>query len=250
VGLLAVVAVPVGWVAATQIATWDFVGTVDEVVWDRLRPFALVLGVLIVTVGVVWWLGRRTRLLPRLSVLTLVVAFLYAAVIPVAYAFWERNAPEARRPRTQVPTYIEGDQLEAAAWLRREADIDDVLVTNIFCASPSGYRPGCEVNSMWVGGQTGLRMVLGDWGFTPENLSASSTSRLRQRPAPWPYRKSLSERLVEQPSRKVVDELCTRYGARWALIDDRASDVSTGLTEFAEPVHQQGHTTVYRLRCG
>ncbi|WP_262850180.1 hypothetical protein [Mumia quercus] len=245
--VLVVAGASAGWVAS-QIAPWDFVGTVPERVWDRLRPYALVVGVGVVVVPLVW-VAWRKRATSRLSLLTAITVFAYAAVVPGAAVFVDQNQRVPGSPNPVASYYVEGDQLAAATWLREEADLDDVLVTNIFCGPPSAYGPDCPVNSMWIAGATGLRMVLGDWAFAPANLAEDSTVPLTRRPAPWPERLALSRALVEKPTRAVVDELCDDFGARWALVDDRASDVSPQIDDYLRLVHREGHVSVYRLRC-
>jgi hypothetical protein len=109
--------------------------------------------------------------------------------------------------------------------------------------------PHCRINSAWLGGLSGRRMVLGDWTYTSASMSRyNGTAQLDRMPTPWPERRRLSTQAVEHPTPQLLGRLRRDYGARWIFADTRATMVSPRLKTLAALRYTSTHVRIYRLR--
>jgi hypothetical protein len=250
----AMIAVAVPGVAAAY-ATTTF-GPVDldaparAVIEGRLRPYSLMVASLAVAVLTTVLLRIRARRW-ALPLLTATTTFCLAASLPVAYLQLQAAQPPRMNPLPKVGVsypYVSPEQQRAALWLQRHSASTAVVATNMFCW-PMGQRtPGCQINSAWLPGLSGRRMVLSDWTYTSANMSRyDGTRQLNRMPAPWPERRRLSTQAVEQSTPQLLAQLRRDYDARWIFADTRATKVSPRLKTLAALRYTSAHIRIFRL---
>jgi hypothetical protein len=228
----------------------DLDGPMRSVIEGRLLPYALVLagpavGALLTV------LLRRVAPGWSLPMLTSVTACALAACVPIAAV----QVRDARPPRLDPPPrvgvtegYVSPEQQRAALWLNRHSAPTSVVATNVFCWRLGQRDDGCDVNSMWLSGLSGRRMVLSDWTFSSATEAAYDGTRpLNRMPAPWPERRRLSLEAVANPTPQVLERLRRDYGARWVFADRRASPVSPRLAALATLRYESPNISIYRL---
>jgi hypothetical protein len=242
-----------GMVAAHLTTTLDRVdldGPTWAVIVGRLRPYALMGAALVVSMVVAVLL----RVLVRrwsLPMLTAVTAFALGACLPIAFL----TVRDARPPRTDpLPkvgrsyAYVSPEQSRAALWLQRNSATTSVVATNQFCWPMGRDTPNCLINSAWLSGISGRRLVLGDWTYTTANFSAyDGTVPINRMPSPWPERVALSRQAVENPTPEVLQRLRRDYGARWIFADRRATRISPELERLADLRYRSANIRIYRL---
>ena len=249
---LLVVAVPgliAGYLASAGPAV-DLDGPMWAVIGGRLRPYALVLAGLAVAILAARLLRPVVRW-SALPMLTAVTAFALAACIPAAALEVRAARPPDMQPRPKVGVmyrYVSPEQQRAALWLNRHSASTSVVATNIFCWPMGQDSDDCRINSMWLSGLSGRRMVLSDWSFSSETSAAyDGTLPPNQMPTPWPERRRLSLDAVENPTPQVLQRLRRDYGARWIFADRRASKISPRLKDLATLRYQSRNISIYRL---
>lgn len=248
--VLAVPGIVAAWLT-TLLPAANIRGTVGVVVFDRLRPYLVMLAGL----GVALLLTRLLRIVNKgasLPLLTCVAGFALAAtlVAPVQQQLSAKPPRMNPLPRVGVSyPYISTEQQKAAIWLRDHSATTSVVATNSFCWPMGHDRPHCLVNSMWLSGLSGRRTVLSDWTYSQATMAAYDGSvGLNRMSTPWPERKSLSVHAVKAPTRKVLGRLRHDYGARWIFADDRSTPISPKLKKLASLRYQSDHIEIYRLR--
>jgi hypothetical protein len=220
-----------------------------SVIAGRLRPFALLLGALALSIAVALLLRRRARSW-SLPIFTAAAVASLAACLPVAYLRVHEARPPRLDPLPKVLSYqyISPEQQRAAMWLQRHTPSTAVVATNIFCWPMGRDTPDCVKNSMWLSGISGRRMVLSDWTYTSANMkSYDGTTPQGRMPAPWPERQRLSLQAIEDPTKDVLRRLNQDYGAQWVFADSRASKISPRLESLATLRYESKHIKIFRL---
>jgi hypothetical protein len=228
----------------------DLDGPTRSVVEGRLRPYALLLAGLAVAVlaaALLRVLARRWSL----PMLTAVTAFCLAACLPAAIVQVRDARPPRLDPLPKVGVsyrYVSPEQSRAALWLNRHSAPTSVVATNMFCWRMGHDTDHCVVNSMWLSGLSGRRMVLSDWSYSTANAAAyDGTHRFNQMSTPWPERRRLSLEAVRNPTPQVLERLRRDYGTRWIFADRRASTISPELARLAELRYRSRNISIYRL---
>jgi hypothetical protein len=183
--------------------------------------------------------------------LTAVTAFALAACLPVAFLTVRDAQPPRMGPLPRVGvsySYVSPEQSKAALWLKRHSTSTSVVATNQFCWPMGHDVPNCLVNSAWLSGISGRRLVLGDWTYTSATMSAyDGTVPINRMPPPWPDRVALSKQAVENPTPAVLQRLRKDYGARWIFADRRATRISPALGRLADLRYHSANIRIYRL---
>jgi hypothetical protein len=239
--------------ATTTLAPVDLGAPARSVIEDRLRPYALVLAALAVAV-LATVLLRICAPQWSLPMLTAVTIFCLAACLPAPLLQLQHTRPPRMDPLPKVGVsyqYVSPEQQRAALWLQRHSGSTSVVATNMYCWPMGKDRPGCTINSMWLSGLSGRRMVLGDWSYASATMSRYGASTLLNRtPAPWPERRRLSTQAVKSPTSQVLGQLRRAYGARWIFADSRASKIARRLQTLATLRYESTHIRIYRLHDG
>jgi hypothetical protein len=250
---LALAAVP-GVVAAylTTTGAWvDLNQSTWSVVAGRLRPYGLMFAALALALFLTWLLRL---VVPRAAVPTLAAAtaFCLAAAVPVPFLQVRAARPPRKDPLPVVGVsyqYVSPEQQKAATWLRQHSALTDVVATNIFCWPMGKDKPDCLINSTWLSGISGRRMVLSDWSYSAASMSAYDGTRVVSRmPTPWPERRQISTAAVEMATPAVLGRLRQEYDARWIFADVRSTKISPRLKMLATLRYQSRHIQIYQLR--
>jgi hypothetical protein len=223
--------------------TWSVIG-------GRLRPYGLIVAGLVVSVLLAALLRKAARR-ASLPMLTTVTAYALAACLPVAFLAVRDARPPRLDPRPKVGVsyaYVSPEQSRAALWLRRHSSSTAVVATNQFCWPMGHDVPNCLVNSAWLSGISGRRLVLGDWTYTLATMDAyDGTVPINRMPSPWPERVALSRQAVQNPTPEVLERLRRDYGARWIFADRRATPISPELARLADLRYRSANIRIYRL---
>ncbi|MCG7323083.1 hypothetical protein [Arsenicicoccus bolidensis] len=144
------------------------------------------------------------------------------------------------------------DQLEAAALLRDQAGLDDVVVTDTHCLWPGQtLATECDARSFWVTAFGGRRTLVSGWAYGRRVLSAPVTKGRGYATMPFwdqPLLR-LNDRVIEQARTDDLAAVC-RMGARWVLDDTRLGRTSPRLADVADLELSSPQVRVYHLRCG
>lgn len=250
---LVVVSIPavIAAYVTTTFATVNVRAATADVIEGRLRPYTL----MVVTLAGALMLALLLRVFVRrlsLPLFTAAVAFALAASLPVPV----QAVLNARSPTMTPPPevgvsyqYVSPEQQKAALWLQRHSAMTAVVATNSFCWPMGKDTPGCFVNSMWLSGLSGRRMVLSDWTYTSANMANyDGTKPINCMHSPWPERRILSTRAVEAPTARILGQLRRDYDARWIFADDRATKISPKLKRLATLRYRSEHIEIYQLR--
>ncbi|MGH3447013.1 MAG: hypothetical protein ACRDP4_05255, partial [Nocardioidaceae bacterium] len=238
---------------------WPRVDTADPGTgaFVRLLPYALAGVVIAALVGMWRLLPRLRRVGPRLPVLTVVLAFAFAAGVPAAandlrtpirLALQGQPIPYSSR---EAPRLVTVEEQRAALWLRHHAAGHGRVVTNVMCV-PTRYERGCQATGFWVGALSGLPVVMGGWAYTEKGRdqypAGSHGPSYKYRPSPYPERERLSLQIVRDPVDQVARELRGKYQARWIFADRRATAVSPAITRYARLRYRNHDVAIYALQ--
>ena len=250
---MVVLAVPTA-IAAYLTTTFDPVdldAPTWEVIQERLRPYAVTLAALALSIT----LALPIRIHARQWSLPLLTALLTAALgacLPLPYTQVRDVRPPTMNPLPKVGVsyqYVSPEQQRAALWLHRNSASTAVVATNMFCWPMGKDTSDCIINSMWLSGISGRRMVLSDWSYSSASMSNfDGTKAVYRLPPPWPERRRLSTEAVENPSPRNLGQLRADYDARWIFADDRATKISPKLKKLAKLRYESEHIRIYRLR--
>ena len=209
----------------------------------------LVAGGLLVTVGAVV-LALRPRLARRVTLRALGAA---AAVVVGLLTLWlvsfERTLLEERvlTGPPQTAARVSTQEIDAARWLERNSDPDDVIATNVHCRQKKTV-PLCDARAYWVTAFTQRRALLEGWAYTKaahERHGVGGRPYSRQ-PFEDPELFALNEGAFRDPTAATLDALRGK-GVRWLFADSAAGPVSPMLDELADLAYESGTVKIFRL---
>jgi hypothetical protein len=227
--------------------------------WALAQPF-LVLAVLAIVLGVVWYIARlffrplRSHGFAAYLVVLVACSGLGGAILIQESVDLARDDTEyileiyGSRISADGSRIVTRSEIQAALWLDAHAGEQDVVATNVHCLTPPTKR-GCDSRAFWVTGFGGRRAVIEGWGYTDEAVAAHGTNRLgyQVQPPADLERFELNERVFDSPTEEDLRTLRDRYGVRWLLADTDAGKVSPRLVRFARPRMADGPVTIYEL---
>lgn len=229
----------------------------DTGAFTRLVPYAVALLVAVAAVGIARLRRLRGPVGP-VPVLTLVIAFVFAAGTPAAaddlrepIRLAAQGAPVPYTSR-EAPRLVTAKEQQAGLWLRDHAGENGGgnVVTNVMCV-PTEYKDRCQSTAYWVGALSGLPVVMGGWAYTEKGRAVYAehpdAPSYKYRRSPYPERKRLSLTMIRNPSARVATRLHDEYGARWIFADRRATRVSPDITRFADLRYQNSDVLVLEL---
>ncbi|HEY0474375.1 MAG TPA: hypothetical protein VGD34_22045 [Kribbella sp.] len=245
----AVIAAAAGIVTAVALYLWWPTQVTNRSVFGAFARLVVPDLILAVVAAVVILLVNRARGAAAITVQLIVLTI--AASLPLQLIFAGKAINTATKPAAQNQsqrTYLTRPEQQAMMWLYKNKAVDDIAVTNVFCA-PVKYKPGCLDDAFWISGLSGVRQYLGGWAYTPTNLAASQhrTSFLMQ-PSPWPDRLKDSLDAVRKPTPQLLSRLKQQAGVDWIVADLRATPVSPELDSLAVRAYSNKDVRIYRLR--
>lgn len=219
-------------------------------VGGRLVPYAIAVVVIAVTILILRQLSSRVGWI-RVPVVVLVACFSCAAGAATAVYDLGSSVSRVRDDRavhSSNSRYVSAAEQRAALWLNKHSGENDVVATNVFCAS-TRYRTGCRSSAFWVSALTGRQLFIGAWAYTAKNLESygrGGNVDYQRLSSPWPDRVALSLAAVRSPTPATLTAL-ERRGVRWIFADRRATAVSPNLAQLATLSYRNADVMIFRL---
>ena len=211
-----------------------------------------VIGAVAVTVCAV--VGRGRGRTARLAFGVMAVAFVAgcgAVRVPGQAAAWALEHRVGWVDVSANPAQsIDADGVQAAQWIRDNSDVNDVLVTNVFCSNGSTRRVNiCDNRTFWVTAYAERRTIVSGWGYTATANGLASQAGIAnswQLPFWDQPRLDVVRDFLARPTDAGAQRL-SRSGAGWLLAVPGYDDVSPQMAELLAPVYRAGDVVVYRL---
>ena len=241
--VLVVVAAGLGVAAcwAARVVSADLSGVKGPLVWMLAALFVAAL-----LVAVLWKLGRRGGSLLTAFCASLVAACMVGATtLPLAGLVSEQaSLVMYGKVGYGGPTKAEAD---AARWLRRNSETDDMIATNAHCIIKRGEV--CDSRHFWIAAVSERQVLVEGWGYTNRAHRISISTGINPSLLPYWNRELLAanDAAFTAPSEAVIDRL-RRLGVRWLYADNRAGEVSPKLKDFVRLRHATLDATVYEIR--
>jgi hypothetical protein len=227
--------------------------TVNAWAWALAEPFLISAGAAVVVALIALGVGRAVtgrfawRALPAGLVAAVLGASFAGAIEGYARASYVGLVhPNPGRTSTRA---ITSDEMRAALWLGDHSGADDLIATNVHCASLTS-KNACDARAFWVVGLSGRRSLVESWGYTDQAVAANGVGGKSYplQPAPYPAQFALNQRAFTKGDPADVDRLKTEFHVRWLFADSRAQGgVSPRLPQDAHLVYRAGTASVYQL---
>lgn len=182
-------------------------------------------------------------------------AFLGAVVVTIlAAGFVSSGRTIARTHRTAAPPPVSAeaglavsrDQIEAARWIRDHSSIDDMVMTNRHCTTPTAPQDGCDSRRLVVAAFSERQMLLEGWTATPRSTELAPKGRGSITIAYWkPELLALNDGFIAQPDAVAAAKL-SAMGVRWVFVDFTRPHAGT-LEPFANLRFHTPGADVYEL---
>lgn len=217
---------------------------------DRPRPALTVammtrLGLLVVVLMVAAVLVRfivESRSQWRDATAVVALGLIVYSVVPALWNQFTSPLPPSPQPVAATDRYaFSADQMEAAGWLRDHAGVDDVVMTNRHCASPTWVN--CDSRRFPITAFTERQALLEGWAYTRSWAKGGGGDYYARF---WdPPLQDLNDGFIENPDARQAEALYD-LGVRWIFID-KTEEWSSDLDEFAAPVYETEWALVFEL---
>lgn len=181
------------------------------------------------------------------GVMTVAVFLVVATLVPTLHAQLTSSLPPSPPPLPPTERFaFSADQIDAARWLRDHSDVDDVVMTNRHCASPTWVN--CDSRRFPITAFTERRVLLEGWAYTrswvlsPDPLGKGDVYR----PFWDQAMQSRNDTFLDDPSRRLGEVLYERDDVRWIFID-KTVEWSKDLSDFATPAYETDWALVLEL---
>lgn len=145
-------------------------------------------------------------------------------------------------PLTEYASIAPGG-IEAARFIRRNSGSDDRIATNLHCHQARSSH--CLVGSYWIAGYAERRVLVEGWSYQSR---VDDTYPGAVQGSYWDEETlRLNDEVFANPTRENVEELRTKYGVQWLLLDERVSAPPKNLDRLTELRFQLGSVRVYQL---
>jgi hypothetical protein len=207
----------------------------------QLRPilsWAWLLVIIGAIAGVAWWFaGYRWRFLRGRGALVTLTAVLLAGAPGLIMD--ERKSLRYPNGGAYAPISLPQSRVDAARWVRDHSSPDDILATNAHCIGYFGTL--CDPRSFWLSAYAERRVLVEGWAFAPRVATNGIVPF-------WDQAKlAANDAAFAQPTRAGLDELRTRYGVRWLVVDRQVAVESPELVTLAHKVYDNHRIAVYSL---
>jgi hypothetical protein len=136
---------------------------------------------------------------------------------------------------------VSATQQDAAAWIRANTSVDDLLATNEHCVTPPPYPPPyniCLNLSYWLSGWSERRVLLESWGY--------GTVQLPFGPYPDAKFQSMNDGVFSDPTAEGVQWM-RDHGVHTLVVDRRYGRESPSLATFAKLRWQRDYLAIYTI---
>ncbi len=223
------IGVAVGAWAVLRAAQNPFIRPTDPM--PRVLWMALAIGVAALTIVVIGLIVGRRR--PALFGAMLVVLGGGITALPSDAHYYPNMGAIFHQ-------HVSVSQLAAAAWLRANTGVHDVLATNGHCVAPPA-QPDCLRLSFWISAFAERRVLLEGWGYSPrmlDNLRGAYVDPAVER---------ANDNVFAEPTAASVHWLRQR-GVRTLVVDRRYGDESPALADFASLSWERDYIAIYTMR--
>ena len=206
---------------------------------EPLLRWALLLCVVGVVAGVVWWIAglRWPSLRGRGAVVALTAVLVAGAPGLVMDEYKSVQSPNGGA-YANVP--LPKSRVDAARWVRDHGSPDDVIATNVHCLGYWGDV--CDARSFWLSAYAERSVLVEGWGFSPRQAVTGAV------PFWDPGKLSLNDQAFTAPTADGLRELRERHGVRWLVVDRTVGPESPVLATLADRRYDNGRLAVYQLR--
>ncbi|MEP6464060.1 MAG: hypothetical protein ABJC62_11750 [Frankiaceae bacterium] len=186
--------------------------------------------------------GRPLRAVGAVLIGTVLVA----GIIQVArYQLTTRPTPYAGSVPASAPLAVSRDQVNAARWIRDHSGVDDVVMTNRHCISPTVPRH-CDSRRFVVAAFSERQMLLEGWSGSARATAIAPRGRESIVLNYWrPDVLRLNDGFIEHPDAAAARRL-RALGVRWVFVDHTRPYAAT-LAPFAIPRFHNAGVDVYEL---
>jgi len=206
---------------------------------EPMLRWALLLGVVCVVAGLVWWVAglRWPSLRGRGAVVALTAVLVAGAPGLVMDEYKSVQSPNGGA-YANVP--LPKSRVDAARWVRDHSSPDDVIATNVHCLGYWGNL--CDARSFWLSAYAERSVLVEGWAFAPRHAVTGV--------APFwdPGKLSLNDQAFTAPTPAGLQELRNRYGVRWLIVDRTVGAESPLLATLSDRRYDNGRLAVYQLR--
>ncbi|NMM21952.1 MAG: hypothetical protein HHJ11_00345 [Phycicoccus sp.] len=175
-----------------------------------------------------------------------VVTILAASVTTAGIAMTKTHRPDAPPVRSGKDLAVSRDEIEAARWIRDHSSIEDMVMTNRHCVTPTAPEGGCDSRRWVVAAFSERQVLLEGWTATPRSTDLAPEGRESITIAYWkPELLTLNDGFIARPDAEAAAKL-SAMGVNWVYVDYTRPHAKT-LEPFA---HLRFHTPgadVYEL---
>jgi hypothetical protein len=187
---------------------------------------------------VAWWFaGYRWRFLRGRGALVALTAVLLAGAPGLIMD--ERKSLRYPNGGAYAPISLPETRVDAARWVRDHSSPDDILATNAHCIGYFGTL--CDPRSFWLSAYAERRVLVEGWAFAPRVATNGIV------PFWDPAKLAANDAAFTSPTRAGLDDLRTRYGVRWLVVDRQVAVESPELGTLAHKVYDNHRLAVYSL---
>jgi hypothetical protein len=163
---------------------------------------------------------RRPGTARPIVVLGTLVSTILAAGVTVVVSSQLRAAPTPDAPSVAAtaPLAVSRDQIDAARWIRDHSGVDDIVMTNRHCVTPTPPR-GCDTRRYVVAAFTERQVLVEGWTGTPKAAQLAPRGRESIVVNYWqPQLLALNDAFIAHPTAPAAREL-RALGVRWVYVD-------------------------------
>ena len=201
-------------------------------------------GAIVVVAGLLAALTVKPRRTAFLG--ALVVTILAASVTTAGIALAKTHRPAAPQVRSTTALAVSRDQIDAARWIRDHSSIEDMVMTNRHCITPTAPEGGCDSRRWVVAAFSERQVLLEGWTATPRSTDLAPEGRESITIAYWkPDLLALNDGFITKPDAAAAAKL-SAMGVRWVFVDDTMPHAGT-LEPFAHLRFHNAGVDVYQL---
>jgi hypothetical protein len=203
--------------------------------------------VLLLAAGAALAAAARFRVAPARSAGAAVVVTVLAAAVSQMLAGQLRAtpAPQARSVSASAPLAVSRDQINAARWIRNHSDVDDLVMTNRHCVTPTAPRH-CDSRRWVVAAFSERQVLLEGWTGTARSAAIATKDNPSILVDYWrPDLLRLNDGFIERPDMAAMRRL-QALGVRWVFVDHTRPHAAT-LAPFAIPRLRNPGVDLYEI---
>jgi len=234
-------------ILAAGVATFGLSMTKMQLVAEVPHAMKLlaIAGAVLVVVGVLAALTVRSRRDVFLG--AVMVTILAAGVATFSLSMTRMHLVTAVTPvSSAAPLAVSRNQIDAARWIRDHSSIEDIVMTNRHCTTPTPAEGGCDSRRLVVAAFSERQVLIEGWYATPRSTELAAIGRRSLTVSYWkPDLLALNDGFIAKPDAAAAAKL-SAMGVRWVFVDDTMPHAGT-LEPFAHLRFHNAGVDVYQL---